>query len=394
MRRASSKSPSVRPPSLCVVIVTVTVFHEISRSGWWFISSASGVSRFTNSTEPLKSPLSNCFTIASPDRSQPSRPARRSSISSSLRRAILVSVRIASLVPSATEMLFALGLGDSVAAVTHECDYPPGAEQLPHLTRSVIPEGLDAAEVDRAVRDRTSRGESLYELDEAALDELDVDLIVTQQVCEVCAVSFDDVRAVAERLPSQPQVISLDPSTLGEVLADVPRLAEAAGVPEAGEQLAAEAGERLEAVERAVEGARRPRVAALEWLDPIYIGGHWVPQMIELAGGEDLLGLPGEKSRTAEWRELEETAPEVVVSMPCGYYAEQAAAETMRWRRHLGLLGARVIAVDAAAYFSRPGPRLVDGVELLGHLLHPELVPAPPSRRSIELDLGRPAAVG
>jgi len=290
-------------------------------------------------------------------------------------------------------MLFALGLGDSVAAVTHECDYPPGAEQLPHLTRSVIPEGLDAAEIDRAVRDRTSRGESLYELDEAALDELDVDLIVTQQVCEVCAVSFDDVRAVAERLPSQPQVISLDPSTLGEVLADVPRLAEAAGVPEAGEQLAAEAGERLEAVERAVEGARRPRVAALEWLDPIYIGGHWVPQMIELAGGEDLLGLPGEKSRTAEWRELEETAPEVVVSMPCGYYAEQAAAETMRWRRHLGLLGARVIAVDAAAYFSRPGPRLVDGVELLGHLLHPELVPAPPSRRSIELDLGRPAAV-
>ena len=290
-------------------------------------------------------------------------------------------------------MLFALGLGDSVAAVTHECDYPPGAEQLPHLTRSVIPEGLDAAEIDRAVRDRTSRGESLYELDEAALDELYVDLIVTQQVCEVCAVSFDDVRAVAERLPSQPQVISLDPSTLGEVLADVPRLAEAAGVPEAGEQLAAEAGERLEAVERAVEGARRPRVAALEWLDPIYIGGHWVPQMIELAGGEDLLGLPGEKSRTAEWRELEETAPEVVVSMPCGYYAEQAAAETMRWRRHLGLLGARVIAVDAAAYFSRPGPRLVDGVELLGHLLHPELVPAPPSRRSIELDLGRPAAV-
>jgi iron complex transport system substrate-binding protein len=290
-------------------------------------------------------------------------------------------------------MLFALGLGDSVAAVTHECDYPAGAEQLPHLTRSVIPEGLDAAEIDRAVRERTSRGESLYKLDEDALAELDVDLIVTQQVCEVCAVSFDDVRAVAERLPTHPQVISLDPSTLGEVLADVPRLAEAAGVPEAGDRLAAEAGERLEAVERAVEGAPRPRVAALEWLDPIYIGGHWVPQMIELAGGEDMLGLPGEKSRTAEWSELEDTAPEVVISMPCGYYAEQAAAETMRWRRHLGLLGARVFAVDAAAYFSRPGPRLVEGVELLGHLLHPDLVPAPPSRRSIALDLGRPAAV-
>jgi iron complex transport system substrate-binding protein len=302
-------------------------------------------------------------------------------------------VRIASLVPSSTEMLFALGVGDSVVAVTHECDYPLGVEQLPHLTRSVIPGGLDAAEIDAAVRERTSRGEALYELDADTLEELYVDLIVTQAVCEVCAVSFDDVRAVAERLPTQPQVISLDPSTLGEVLADLTRLAEAADVPEAGERLAAEAGERLEAVERAVEGARRPRVAALEWLDPVYVGGHWVPQMIELAGGQDVLGMPGEKSRTAEWSEVEALAPEVVVSMPCGYYAEQAAVETMRWRRHLGLLGARVVAVDAAAYFSRPGPRLVDGVELLGHLLHPELVPAPPSRRSIELDLERPTPV-
>jgi iron complex transport system substrate-binding protein len=302
-------------------------------------------------------------------------------------------MRVASLVPSATEMLFALGLGDRVAAVTHECDYPPGAEQLPHLTRSVIPEGLDAAEIDRAVRERTGSGESLYELDEDVLAELDVDLIVTQAVCEVCAVSFDDVRAAAERLPTKPEVVSLDPSTLGEVLADIPRLAEAAGVSEAGDQLAAELGERLEAVEGAVEGAPRPPVAALEWLDPVYIGGHWVPQMIELAGGLDVLGLPGEKSRTAEWDEIEAVAPEVVLSMPCGYYAEQAAAETMRWRRRLSLLGARVIAVDAAAYFSRPGPRLVDGVELLAHLLHPELVPAPPTRRSIELDLERSGVV-
>ena len=296
-------------------------------------------------------------------------------------------MRIASLVPSATEMLFALGLGDRVAAVTHECDYPPGAEQLPHLTRSVIPEGLPAAEIDAAVRERTGRGESLYELDEDTLEELGVDLIVTQAVCEVCAVSFDDVRAVAERLPTHPQVISLDPSTLGEVLADVPRLAEAAGAEEAGEELAEEAAARIEAVERAVEGAPRPRVAALEWLDPLYIGGHWVPQMIELAGGVDVLGMPGEKSRTAEWAELEALRPDVIVSMPCGYYAEQAAAETMKQRERLAPLGARVVAVDAAAYFSRPGPRLVEGVELLGHLLHPELVPAPPTRRSIELDL-------
>src|SRR4051812_24517624 len=162
-------------------------------------------------------------------------------------------MRIASLVPSATEMLFALGLGESVVAVTHECDYPPGVEQLPHLTRSVIPEGLEAGEIDRAVRERTSRGEALYELDEETLAELDVDLIVTQAVCEVCAVSFDDVRAVAARLPTPPRLISLDPSTLGEVLADLPRLAEAANVPEAGTRLADELGERLEAVERAVE---------------------------------------------------------------------------------------------------------------------------------------------
>jgi iron complex transport system substrate-binding protein len=298
-------------------------------------------------------------------------------------------MRIASLVPSATEMLFALGLGDRVVAVTHECDYPPGAEQLPHLTRSVIPEGLEAAEIDGAVRERTEQGESLYELDEDALAELDVDLIVTQAVCAVCAVSFEDVRAVAERLPTQPEVLSLDPSTLGEVLADVPRLAQAAGVSEAGDQLAAELGERLEAVELAVEDAPRPQVAALEWLDPVYIGGHWVPQMIQVAGGEDVLGMPGEKSRTVSWDEVEALAPEVVISMPCGLYAEEAAAETMRWRRHLSLVGGRVVAVDAAAYFSRPGPRLVDGVELLGHLLHPELVPAPPTRRSIELDLER-----
>jgi iron complex transport system substrate-binding protein len=283
-------------------------------------------------------------------------------------------------------MLFALGLGDRVAAVTHECDYPPGAEQLPHLTRSVIPEGLDAAAIDAAVRDRTGRGEALYELDESALQELDVDLIVTQAVCEVCAVSFEDVCAVAERLPTHPQVISLDPSTLGEVLADVPRLAAAAGADEAGEQLAGDAAERLAAVERAVEGAPRPRVAALEWLDPLYVGGHWVPQMVELAGGEDVLGLPGEKSRTVDWVELEAAAPEVIVSMPCGYYAEQAAAETMNQRERVAALGARVFAVDAAAYFSRPGPRLVEGIELLGHLLHPDLVPAPPTRRSIELE--------
>jgi iron complex transport system substrate-binding protein len=303
-------------------------------------------------------------------------------------------VRIASLVPSSTEMLFALGLGDRVVAVTHECDYPEAARDLPHLTRSMIPEDLSASEIDSAVRERTGRGEALYELDEDVLHDLDVDLIVTQAVCEVCAVSFEDVRAVAEHLPTRPQVISLDPSTIGEVLADVPRLAEAAGEPEAGERLAAEAARRLDAVEEAVEGAPRPRVAALEWLDPVYVGGHWVPQMVELAGGEDVLGLPGERSRVVGWEEVEAARPEIVVSMPCGYYAERAAQEALLQRERLAPLGARVVAVDAAAYFSRPGPRLVEGVELLGHLFHPDRVAPPSERRSIELDVGHSAPVG
>ena len=290
-------------------------------------------------------------------------------------------MRIASLVPSSTEMLYALGLGDQVVAVTHECDHPTAAAAKPHLTRSVIPEGLDAAGIDRAVRERTQAGRPLYELDERALAELEPDLVVTQAVCEVCAVSFEDVLAAAARLPSPARVLSLDPTTLGEVLADLPRLAEAAGVPSAGARLADEAARRIDAVTSAVEGAPRPRVVALEWLDPVFVGGHWVPQMIELAGGEDVLGLPGEKSRTATWEEVTAGAPDIVVSMPCGYGAEQAAAETEGAMDDLRQLGAAIVAVDASSFFSRPGPRLVEGIELLGHVLHPDLVPEPPPGR-------------
>ena len=298
-------------------------------------------------------------------------------------------MRIASLVPSSTEMLFELGLGDSIVAVTHECDHPPAAADLPHLTSSVIPEGLSAAEIDAAVRDHVGRGKALYELDEATLAEQDPELIVTQAVCDVCAVSYDDVRAVAERLPSRPEVISLDPTTIGEVLADVPRLAEAAGVPDEGEQLVEVAAERLDDVRDAVATADPVPVVALEWLDPVFAGGHWVPQMIEMAGGIDVMGLAGEKSRTVGWDELEASAPQVVVSMPCGYGTERAARETLEQAGRLAALGARVAAVDASAYFSRPGPRLVDGVELLAHLLHPGLVPEPPAERFAWLDLER-----
>jgi iron complex transport system substrate-binding protein len=288
-------------------------------------------------------------------------------------------VRIASLVPSATEMLFALGLGDQVVGVTHECDYPPAAYRKRHLTRTLIAEGLSAGEIDAEVRRLTGEGRHLYELDEPVLRELDVDLIVTQAVCEVCAVSYDDVRAIASRLPTGPEVISLDPETLGEVIADVIRLGAATGSGRAAETLRAGLESRLQSVRDAVEGASRPRVLALEWLDPPFIGGHWVPEMIEIAGGEDVLGEPGRRSRTAEWPELATSSPDLIVAMPCGWDSNQAREEALGHRDELSALGAatRVVAVDAAASFSRPGPRLVEGTELLAHLMHPDRVDAP-----------------
>jgi iron complex transport system substrate-binding protein len=292
-------------------------------------------------------------------------------------------------------MLFALGLGDQVVAVTHECDYPPEAARKRHLTRSLVPAGLSAGEIDAEVRRLTGEGRHLYELDEPALRELDVDLIVTQAVCEVCAVSYDDVVAVAARLPSKPRVISLDPSNLDEVLADIPRLGEAAGVRDRAAALRDELELRLQRVRAAVDGATRPRVLALEWLEPPFIGGHWVPEMVEIAGGEDVLGEAGTKSRTAEWDELIESRPDVVVAMPCGWDATQARAEVEGRAAHVTSLGAdRIWAVDAAASFSRPGPRLVEGTELLAHLLHPDRVQPPPGvpfeSVSIPAPAGRP----
>jgi len=291
---------------------------------------------------------------------------------------MLIGVRIASLVPSATEALFALGLGDRVVAVTHECDHPEAATRLPRLTASVIPDGLAPGEIDARVREVTGRGEALYSLDEGVLAELEPDLIVTQALCAVCAVSYDDVRAVAGRIRSRPEVLSLDPTTVAEVLDDLGRVAAAAGEPRRAESLRRKLEARLGRVRSAVAGAERPRVAALEWLDPPFIGGHWVPEMIAVAGGEDVLGKPGVKSRTASWEELCEARPDLAVLMPCGLYAEEAAQQAAAHARRLEPLGAsRVIAVDAASSFSRPGPRLVDGVELLAHLLHPGRVPPP-----------------
>jgi iron complex transport system substrate-binding protein len=287
-------------------------------------------------------------------------------------------MRIASLVPSATESLFALGLGDRMVAVTHECDHPAEALRLPRLTRSVIPPGLAPREIDAMVREVTGRGDPLYELDEEQLTAVAPDLIVTQALCAVCAVSYDDVREVAGRLPSCPDVISLDPKTLGDVLDDLVRLAETTGVAERGEALRDELRGRLERVRAAVSGTPRPRVVTLEWLAPPYAGGHWVPEMVEIAGGRSVAGEPGTDSRVVGWDELAAARPDVAVVMPCGLYADEAAQQALEHRASLDELGATTVhAVDAASSFSRPGPRLVDGVELLGHLLHPEHAPAP-----------------
>ncbi|HET6997137.1 MAG TPA: cobalamin-binding protein [Solirubrobacterales bacterium] len=287
-------------------------------------------------------------------------------------------MRIASLVPSATEMLFALGLGGDVVGVTHECDWPPAAARLPHLTATVLPEGLSAGEIDAAVKSVVGEGRALYSLDEERLAELAPDLIVTQAVCDVCAVSFEDVVKVAARLPGQPRVVQQDPSSLGEVLEDVTRLGAAAGIEARAHELRGELEGRLAAVRAAVAGASRPGVIALEWLDPPFIGGHWIPEMIELAGGEDVAGQAGAKSPEVRWEELAPLGANVVVAMPCGMYVEDSRRQAEEHWGRIGALGAeRVFAVDAASTYSRPGPRLVDGTELLAHLFHPDLVDPP-----------------
>ncbi len=287
-------------------------------------------------------------------------------------------MRIVSLVPSATEMLFALGLGGDIVAVTHECDYPPEAGSLPRVTRGRLPEGLSSAEIDATVKQWTLDGEAIYELDTKRMHELEPDLIVTQELCKVCAVSADDVRSLAEEIESLPMVVSLDPHTLGEVLGDARTLAQATDSKDEAVELIREASARIDRVRVAVRGAPRPKVVALEWLDPPYAAGHWTPQLIEYAGGLDVLGFAGEHSEQISWEEAALVAPDVVLVMPCGFDAEIAHREAEMHHRQLLALGAgEIVAVDANAFFSRPGPRLIDGLELLGWILHPDLLPEP-----------------
>jgi iron complex transport system substrate-binding protein len=298
-------------------------------------------------------------------------------------------VRIVSLVPHATELLFALGLGDQVVAVTHECDYPPEALELPRVTRDVLPSGLSSAEIDAAVRERTAQGLSIYELDEEAVREEEPDLIVTQALCQVCAVSVDEVRQLADTLDPVPRVISLDPRTYGETLSDVRTIAQATGARDAALELIARTRSRVDRVRLAVRHAERPAVAALEWLDPVFVAGHWTPQLIEMAGGQDVLGFPGEASEESSWDVVRAAQPEVVLVMPCGYDVPRAHEEALAHAEQLRSIDARaVVAFDASATFSRPGPRLVDGLELLAWTLHPDLVEEP-----VDAEAGRPLAV-
>jgi iron complex transport system substrate-binding protein len=290
-------------------------------------------------------------------------------------------MRIVSLVPHATELLYALGLGDSVVGVTHECDYPPETAGVPKITRDVLPAGLSAAEIDAAVRERTEKGEAIYALDEDALADLAPDLIVTQELCPVCAVSYDEVKEAAQKLDPCPEVIALDPKTFGETMGDIRTLAQATDARDAALDLVTRQRARVDKVKVALRGAKRRTVVAIEWFEPVFIAGHWTPQLIELAGGTDLLGFAGEHSGQLPWEAIEAARPEVVLCIPCGYDGPRALAEAEQFTANLRAVGAKeTIALDAAAYFSRPGPRLVDGLETLAHALHPDRVPEAPGR--------------
>jgi iron complex transport system substrate-binding protein len=294
-------------------------------------------------------------------------------------------VRICSLVPAATEALFALGLGDRLAGVTHECDWPPEAAARPVVTASLIQTGdLSSPEVDRVVAETARDGRPLYAIDEERWDEVDADVVVMQELCDVCAVSTDQVQGVLRARRLDVEVVNFSPSTLegiGESIQELGDRFEASGE---AEELAAGMRSRLERVASAlaaVEGS--PRVFVTEWLEPPYSAGHWVPDMVAAAGGTDVAGMSGEPSHRMRWPDVASLEPDVVVLAPCGFDLDRTLAEVVPLELSAHLLGtparqeSRVFAVDANALFSRPGPRVVDGVEVLAHLLHPSEYPDP-----------------
>jgi iron complex transport system substrate-binding protein len=292
-------------------------------------------------------------------------------------------VRVASLLPSATEMVHFCGAADALVGVTHECDYPTGVEKLPRVTSSKI-DGHDmtSAEIDAAIGAHLTDSGSIYALDTKLLDELAPDLIITQGLCEVCAVSMDLVREAAAGLKSEPEVLSLNPTSLREVLEDAIRIGEALSRGEETRAKVAALEARLARVEEAVVELPRPPVGCIEWLDPPFSAGHWVPEMVRIAGGREILAESGEPSARLGWEQVFEAAPEVLVLMPCGFDARRTVEEARRvlpelpgWDELPAVGKGRVWAVDANSYFSRPAPRLVDGVEILARILHGEAFP-------------------
>ena len=285
-------------------------------------------------------------------------------------------MRVASLLPSATEMVHFAGAGENLVGVTHECDYPSGVQNLPKLTNSKIDNSMTSAEIDAAIGKYLTDTGSIYALDVDLLAELSPDLILTQGLCDVCAVSMNLVEEAASALPRRPEILSLNPASLEDVLEDAARIGEALGRgKETGEKIAA-LRERLARVEAAVAGLPRPRVGCIEWLDPPFSAGHWVPEMVRLAGGEELYSGPGEPSVRLSWDEVFGAAPEVLVLMPCGFGVERtirearALPEVPGWDELPAVKNGRVWAVDANSYFSRPAPRLAEGVEILARILH------------------------
>ena len=285
--------------------------------------------------------------------------------------------RIVSLLPSATEIVCALGLGDALVGVSHECDWPLAVRALPVLTSAAIPPGLSSGETDQRVRERLARGEGLYALDATLLHELQPTLIVTQALCEVCSIALPEVLRAARRLPTTPPVLSLEPGCIAEIFSDIASVAAAAGVSECAKSVIAALQGRFDAVRQAVAGRERPRVALLEWLDPPFVAGHWGPEMIAAAGGVNLLGSVGEKSAHIHWEQLRDAAPEAIVVAPCGYDVAHARADLATaplppwWGDVPAVRTGQVFVMDGNAHISRPGPRVVDGTEILARLLHP-----------------------
>jgi iron complex transport system substrate-binding protein len=310
-------------------------------------------------------------------------------------------MRIVSLLPSATEIIFALGLGDEVIGVSHECDFPVDARERRVVIHSRLPHGLSALEVDTLVRQFMARGESLYSVDAEILRELDPDLVVTQDLCHVCSASPEDLAAVIRNFDKPPKVLCLNPQNLSDVWRDVMLVAQATSRVAAAEKLLHEIYERLDALQRQIENiGERPRVAFLEWLEPFYVGGHWVPEMIALAGGEDVFGRLGTASFRVEMKDVLAAAPDVIVVSPCGYDAEQARKEygAMTWPREWQGIPAvatgRVYAFEANSYASRPGPRLSTGVEALAKLFHPQIAVSDDAARGFQQMTARAQTYG